>query len=312
MEFPNADAARRFLPIEIRENETIKDAWYWRRHPEDRAACDRIGTDAVRAGQSYQQEFRCFCEDGSVRWLHEDVCVETVVEGRQWRAVGVCTDITSHYQVKERMQATNRRLKRSIAETHHRVKNNLQVVAALVDMQRQEAGQPAEAQSAFERMGQHIRSLAAMHDLLTYEARSGSEHESISARAVLEKLVGLVRQTVGDRKIVARVEDVRLASRQMASLVVLVNELLSNAMKHGQGSVTLSLERRGALVRLEVCDQGPGFPARFDPLATGRTGLEIVESIGRMDLQGTLEYGTRPGGGGRVTLEFLPADPVPA
>lgn len=312
MAFPNIEAARRFLPLEIRANETVQEAWYLRRHPEDREECDRVGTTSVRAGASYQQEFRCYCEDGSIRWLHEDVHVETIATGRQWRAVGVCTDITAFHELQARMQATNKRLKRSVAETHHRVKNNLQVVAALVDLQVSAAGQTAEEQSGFRRMGQHIRALSAMHDLLTHEARSGSDVDSVSIRAVLEKLVALFQQTVTGRTIQADVQDIRLPSRQVTALVVLVNELLSNAVKHSRGDISISLEIRNGFVRIEVCDDGPGFPTGFDPIASGKTGLEIVESIGLLDLQASLTYETRPQGGGRVSLEFLPGVPAPA
>jgi two-component sensor histidine kinase len=305
MEFPNVEAARRFLPIEIRAGETLKDAWYGRRHPDDRAICDRIGTNAVRAGKSYQQEFRCYCEDGTLRWLYEDVRVETIVEAKQWRAVGVCTDTTAHHQMQARMQATNKRLKRSIAETHHRVKNNLQVVAALADMHDGDSP-PAEAQNALRRLGQHIRALAAMHDLLTAEAYAGSDNDSVAVRAVLERLVALARETMRDRKIRVHVQDVRLPSRQVTALVVLVNELLSNAGKHAHGEIGVTLDVHSGLVHLEVCDGGPGFPPGFDARSFAKTGLEIVDSIGRLDLQGTLRYYTHRDGGARVSVEFQP------
>ena len=306
MEFPNILTARNFLPIEIRKGEDLKAAWYNRRHADDRDACDVLGTAAVRAGRSYQQEFRCYCEDGSVRWLHEDVRVETIAAGKQWRAVGVCTDITAQRQLQTSMQQTNERLRRSVAETHHRVKNNLQVVASLVDMQTSDGSQPAEAQSAFQRMSQHIHVMAAIHDLLTHEARAGSDNDTVSLRGVSEKLVTLIRQTVTNRRIKAKVANVHLPSQQVTALVVLINELLSNSIRHARGDVELKVELQNGFVRLDVSDKGPGFPPDFDPVVSAKTGLEIVESIGRWDLQGRIGYETLPEGGGRVTLEFLP------
>jgi two-component sensor histidine kinase len=312
MEFPNVEAALHFLPLKIKDTETLKDAWYNRRHPDDRNTCDEIGTSAVRDGRNYQQDFRCYCEDGSLRWLHEDVRVETVVAGKRWRAAGVCTDITSYHQLQEHMQATNKRLKRSVAETHHRVKNNLQVVASLVDMQHDAVGQPVEVQAMLQRIGQHIRALAAMHELLTFDAQSDPVTDSVSVRAVLEKLVMLVQETAVNRCIALHVESIRLPARQVTALVVLVNELLGNAVKHSQGQIELTVEIRNGLVQLEVCDSGPGFPSEFDSIRDAHTGLEIVESIGRWDLQGALTYETRPEGGGRVRLEFVAGAPFPA
>jgi len=87
---------------------------------------------------------------------------------------------------------------------------------------------------------------------------------------------------------------------------------LGNAVKHSQGQIELTVEIRNGLVQLEVCDSGPGFPSEFDSIRDAHTGLEIVESIGRWDLQGALTYETRPEGGGRVRLEFVAGAPFPA
>ena len=309
MEFPNIDAARKFLPLEILPGETIQDAWYLRRHLEDRDRCDRVGTGAVRAGESYQQEFRCYCEDASFRWLHEDVRVETVEVGKHWRAVGVCTDITDRREAQKKMEAVNRRLERSIAETHHQVKNNLQVVAGLVDMQYAESEQTDASHRAMQRMGLHIRALAAMHELLTSDVHDGSDRDSVSVRAVVERLVALALQTAHGRNINVDVADIRLPSRHVTGLLVLINELLNNAVQHGTGQIDIALQRRNGFNCLEVSDRGPGFPPDFDPRVSSGTGLEIVESIGRLDLAGAITYDTRAEGGARVRLEFQSLSP---
>ncbi len=306
MEFPNIESARHFLPIELKPDETLKEAWYGRRHPDDRVLCDRIGTAAIRGGHSYHQEFRCHCEDGSIRWLHEDVRVETVVEGQRWRAAGVCTDITARRQLEARLHAANARLTRSVAETHHRVKNNLQVVAALMDMRRDADEASRAAEPIFHQLAQHVRALSAIHDLLTHDAMAGSETVDVSVRFTVEKLVNLMHQTVQDRQIDAQVQDVRLPSRQVTALVVLINELVSNAVTHSRTHVHIRLTLSGAFARLDVDDDGPGFPAGFDSTVSGLTGLSIVEAIARLDLRGRMRYGQRPEGGGRATLEFLP------
>jgi two-component system, cell cycle sensor histidine kinase and response regulator CckA len=104
MHFPDNEAAQRFLPLALEAGEAYRDAFYRCRLPEDQAHCDLLGTASVRAGQSYQQEFRCQCADGSVRWLQESIHVETILAGQQWRAVGVCTDITQRKQAEEALR----------------------------------------------------------------------------------------------------------------------------------------------------------------------------------------------------------------
>ncbi|HTE16784.1 MAG TPA: PAS domain S-box protein, partial [Armatimonadota bacterium] len=86
-------AAQRFLPLDTTGYPSYAAAWYLSRLDHDRESSDHYGETQVRLGRSYRQEFRCRDRDGAIRWLMEDVQVETVGPGR-WQAVGVCTDIT--------------------------------------------------------------------------------------------------------------------------------------------------------------------------------------------------------------------------
>ena len=68
-------------------------------------------------------------------------------------------------------------------------------------------------------------------------------------------------------------------------------------------SVTLTLLPEHT-ARLEVCDDGPGFPPGFDPLKSANTGIELIESMGRWDLCGEILYQNRPTGGACVVITF--------
>ena len=202
------------------------------------------------------------------------------------------------------LEAQNIRLKRAMAETHHRVKNNLQIISALVELQMQEGVDSVPA-SALARVGQHARALALLHDLLTWEAKGEAEMDTISARDALEKMIPLMQATSGGRRIrYAAPEQVRLPVKTGASLALLINELVSNALKHGTGDIEVELNVDDGTVCLEVRDDGPGFPAGFDSEQAANTGLELVESIGRWDLGGQTSYETRPMGGARVCITF--------
>lgn len=248
------------------------------------------------------------------------------VRDRDGNLVGVVMvfrDVTDRRRIdgeRERhlaeIESLNARLRRAMAETHHRVKNNLQIIASLVDLQLLNAGEMVPA-VALQRIGQHVGTLASIHDLLTQEARNGGELNFISARAALEKLLPLLQATVGERRIRFRADDAPISVKDGAALSVLVNELVSNAAKHGQGDIELtlsalpsSLKPRGGreeterMALLEVCDDGPGFPEGFDPQSAARTGLDLVESVGRWDLNGEIVYTTREEGGGRVIVSF--------
>ena len=194
-------------------------------------------------------------------------------------------DITERAQHLQEIESLNARLRRSIQETHHRVKNNLQIISALAELQTEE-GEDTVPVTAMKRIGQHTRSLAAIHDLLTHETRADAQTDSISTKAALDKLVPLLQATTGGRRIRYQAEDFRLPVREGASLALLVSELVSNAVKHGRDEIELTLTVKGDSARLEVCDDGPGFPPDFDWRKAANTGLGLIDSTGRYDLRG--------------------------
>ena len=216
---------------------------------------------------------------------------------------------------QEDISALNVRLRYAVTETHHRVKNNLQVITALVDMLRMNHTDAAY-DTELQQVGQHIRALAALHDVLTSSSKFGSlDHDRIAVRDVLERLIPMLKMASGNREIKMDADDIYLSLKQCASFTLLVNELVTNATKHGAGVIRLRLKDakkpgdRGdaGLALLECCDAGPGFPKDFDPLVSSSTGFELMRMLSEWDLEGEVEFGNLPKGGARVTVKFRPA-----
>ena len=233
-------------------------------------------------------------------------------------------------QRQQEIHALNIRLQRSMTESHHRIKNNLQTLASLVNMYTMDNPEMVPV-SALKRLEQHIQTLASLHDLLTQEAKTDADFDTINLKASLDKLSPMIQSTAGERRVFITAQDVRVPLKQGNAFMLLTNELLSNSLKHGKGDVLLTLsvitivainteadaaeanweantieadtvERN--LVHMEVTDDGPGFPSGFDPILAANTGLELVDSISRHDLQGTILYENRPQGGASVKVIF--------
>src|SRR5579871_2531490 len=188
-------------------------------------------------------------------------------------------------------------------ETHHRVKNNLQIISAIVDMQLM-SGDTMISAEEFRRLGSHVRTLAAVHDILTKESKDEESHQAISLKEILDRLIPVHQQTAPQCRIIARIEDVALPGRQGTSLALVVNELISNAIKHGKGLVEVVVAWEENRVVVTVCDDGPGFPDGFDVRTTANTGLELVDNLARLDLGGQVTFSNQPPGGAQVTLLF--------
>lgn len=206
---------------------------------------------------------------------------------------------------QKEIEDLNRRLQRAIMESHHRIKNNLQVLIALVDTMRLDDFSSTQLPTeSLGRLARHIRGLANLHDLLTHQtATPGAPLDSISARFALERLVPAMTSVMTPRSLVLDAEEVELTLKQISSLSLLVNELVSNAIKHGEGAIRIALKQDQGLLVLEVDNDGPGFPPDFDPAQCASVGVSLIESIGTWDLEGKLTYENTTTGA-RVRLCF--------
>ncbi|HZO91258.1 MAG TPA: PAS domain S-box protein [Chthonomonadaceae bacterium] len=227
-------------------------------------------------------------------------------------ALGNALMLRERQEHLQEIAALNERLRRAMRETHHRVRNSLQLIAALADMPAPEGMEMVPVEE-LRRLGSQVRALAAVHGILTQQASEGGEANYVSAHEILSQLMELLRQTAPGAHIQADIEEFRLSARQASSLAIVVNELITNALKYGQGEVQIRFHIVADRAVLEVMDNGPGFSEDFDPRIAQNTGLALVDHIARWDLNAEVCFGNRPGGGGQVMVT-MPAitESIPA
>jgi len=114
--------------------------------------------------------------------------------------------------------------------------------------------------------------------------------------------------TIYFQNVTERIRAEELAPKQCIGLSLILNELVSNALKHGRQQAEIFLTVEDQQVTLTVCDDGDGFPEEFDSQLEANTGLDLVDSLVRTDLLGTIVCRNQPQGGGQVTVTF----PLPA
>jgi two-component sensor histidine kinase len=261
---------------------------------------------ALRGETARQREVIWQRPDGTHVHLSASAAPLRDADGNVVAAISVFDDITARKRAERdqerylrEIEALNAHLNRAMAETHHRVKNNLQTIAALLDMQRMTDGEAVPI-AELDRLVRHVHGLAAIHDLLTQKARASGAADVLGTQEVLDKLMPLLSSMAAGRELRFHVEELGLSLRQTTGIAMLVNELVSNAVKHGQGAIDLTLAVVADHGRLQVRDHGPGFPAET---AAG-TGLDLVRSVCGWDLQGEVEFGNAPDGGACVTVLF--------
>ena len=203
-----------------------------------------------------------------------------------------------------RIQALNEDLGRAMAETHHRLKNNLQIVSALLEMQIDDTTDAMPREVVQESLRQ-IKTIALVHDLLARDQTWG-EVDIVQALKNLAPLLS-AGWAGGKQSASVRLEGdegpIYLPTKAATGLALIVNELATNAVKHSYATLT---ERGSDLIiivrltrqpqeRLSLCveDNGPGFPTGFDATVGDSLGLTLIDTIVTNDLQGEVAYGNR-------------------
>ena len=197
----------------------------------------------------------------------------------------------------------------TIREIHHRVKNNLQTVAALLRLQARRSELP-EARDALEEAVRRVGSIALVHELLSTTPDEAVPFDQVADRVLA--MVGEVSSSEGgvrpSRKGTFGVVPAEVAT----TLAVVLSELVQNAVEHGlsgsTGSVVVMADREGTRLRVEVLDDGAGVPEGFDPTTSSRLGLQIVRTLVEGELAGRLVVERRPEGGTRAAIEISVAD----
>jgi two-component system, sensor histidine kinase PdtaS len=192
----------------------------------------------------------------------------------------------------------------TIREIHHRVKNNLQTVAALLRLQARRIDVP-EGRAALEEAVRRVGSIALVHETL-----SQAFEEAVAFDDVADRLGTMVAEVSSPGATVrtARAGSFGMLPAEVAApMAMALTELLQNAVEHGlaggDGTVTMTARRLVGRLRVTVEDDGRGLPAGFDPDTSASLGLSIVRTLVESELEGHLAVGPRPSGGTRVQLD---------
>ena len=276
--------------------------------PEDRISGAEQAEFRIAREKGRSEDERWHLRKNGSRFWALGILTALYDEQRQLRGYSkILRDFTLRKQHEERIEALNTRLEWAMTETHHRVKNNLQIISAMIDIQSLGRGDFVPV-SEYQRLSGQVRALAAVHDLLTADTKAGGDATMISLPVLLETLFSLLRSTEGMYRIETQLEEVRVSSGQGSSLALIVHELVTNAVKHANGKVRITLSKQKGNISLEVCDDGPGFPEGFQLNRSTKAGLELVEQLVRLDLRGEVRYVNLPEGGSCVTVIFPAVD----
>ncbi|WP_262701806.1 MULTISPECIES: sensor histidine kinase [Streptomyces] len=196
----------------------------------------------------------------------------------------------------------------TIREIHHRVKNNLQTVAALLRLQARRMDS-AQGREALNEAVRRVGSIAIVHETLSQNLDERVEFDDIA-----DRVLAMVAEISPGKVTGRRTGRFGILDAEVATpLSMVLTEVLQNALEHGfgpgeQGTVEVSAVRGGSgeesRLAVIVQDDGRGLPEGFDPQRAGNLGLQIVRTLVEGELGGTFDMVPAPERGTRVMLDF--------
>ena len=283
-------------------------------HPEDVQRCMVTYMDAFVERRGFRMEYRLRRGDGEYRWVLDTGVPRFSLRGEFEGFIGSCIDITELREAQERARRLNEELEARLRErevllreVHHRVKNNLQLISSLINLQ-MASGEVSAATAEEGRI--RIRSMALVHEKL-YESQSLADVDLATYARDLVRMVEAAIGQPGRVQVQVEAQPVSLGVDQAIPCGLLLNELLTNALKHAfpggrRGRVDVAVRRAGERsVVVEVKDDGVGLPASLDLTAPDTLGMAMVQKLSQQ-LGAELSVDREPGARVRFAFQVKP------
>jgi PAS domain S-box-containing protein len=269
----------------------LGNGWAEGVHPEDFADCMDIFLTAFVARQSFAMEYRLRRSDGQYRWIYDQGAPRFAPDGTFAGFIGSCIDVSEQKEARralaqrsEALAAALREREVLLQEVHHRVKNNLQLVSSLLNMQGRHIVDPGALEALHECQGR-VQTIAAVHDLLDQASDLSRVPLSAYARGLVAAIVHASGVSPGLVHLELDVAEVTLPVAIAVPCGLILNELITNALKHAfpggrQGCLRVALRAIGeGQLELTVQDNGVGLPHEFSDQDSDSLGLTLVATL---------------------------------
>jgi PAS domain S-box-containing protein len=270
---------------------------------------DAIIAELKGSGRALGREVKFRRKDGTMFWVSINAHIAPDDEGQMTRVIGFTSDIDRRKRADEALRDTLREKDILLKEIHHRVKNNLQVIASLVAMQRRTVSD-RESLSLYEDFANRVLAMSQVHELI-YDSGDFSRIDfSAYARALAENLRQSCLSTPDEVELAFNDEPIELGLDQAMPCGLFLNEILSNSFRHAfpkprkaKGHILVTLASGpGGKVELSVSDDGIGMPELPTPDDPRHMGLALIDLLAAQ-LGGELER--RGGPGTSYRLRFV-------
>ncbi len=265
--------------------------------------------ELARAGTP--QIFNWAAKDKSGRLFPVEVNIRFAVIGGAERFLVTIRDVSGRVQTEKELQALLEENEMMLKEVHHRIKNNISVIASLLSLQAKRVTDEYARQAIMDAQN-HVRTIGSLYDKLN---RSG-DFRHVDAKEYFTDLVDEVYRSTyaADRgiRIACEIAQFRVSARVCVPLGLVINELITNAVKHAfsrrsSGTVTVRCSVNSGAISLRVADDGVGLPGPVESEQKNGFGLTIVNALLRQ-VSGESRVTSAAGEG--TAFDIVVVDPV--
>ncbi len=253
-------------------------------YPDDQPRVIAAIDEAIRTKSPFVFEHRVRRADGTLGWTISRAVPLLDEYGDIIEWFGAANDVTERKQAEEAIKSSLAEKEVMLKEIHHRVKNNMQVISSLVQLQAAEIEDPV-MRDIFQDVVYRVRSMAMVHEKLYQSSDLARVDFADYAQSLLGYLWRAQGSTASGIKLNLELKPVLLSVNTAIPCGLILNELVSNALKHAfvgrdSGKVTVALHGEGqACVRLSVHDDGIGLPQGLNWKKADSLGLRLVQML---------------------------------
>jgi PAS domain S-box-containing protein len=242
-------------------------------------------------GEPQHHEAGILLPNGSTMWV--DFFISPIITDGEIKEIScLAYDITDKKKYEETLLENLREKEVLLKEVHHRVKNNLQIISSIFNLQRDHVDDDPLAMTLLQESRNRIFSMSFIHESLY-------QNEDFSQVDLGQYIDGLCRNLLlsyslsGKVHLQTELQHIMLDLDRAIPCGLILNELISNALKHAfpngkEGTITIGLKEEKGMIMISVKDDGAGFPSDFNQGKDGGLGMELVEMLtdqldGRVD-----------------------------
>ena len=265
-------------------------------HPEDRDKVRQKFKQSLENNSEYYMIFRLLFPNGEIKFV-EAHAIHFYKNGEPVLTIGTNQNVTDHEVEKQEIEETLESNQTILGEIHHRVKNNLAVVAGMLQLQWLKEDNPIVTEK-LQDSATRIKTIAGIHQHLYQSDNFANVALGENLKKLAEDLIRTMKPE-GEVELITNFDKVYLGFEQTLPCSLIVNEVVTNTLKYAfkdqeYGVISINLQQKGDNILLEVADDGKGLPDNFEKNQDS-LGMRLIKTLSSQ-LEGDYIFQSNDGG----------------